>query len=64
MEEGDSLWTSAFTNHGFNGYGSLIKISDGQNINYLEKTDLINTYKVQNVLNRAKGDTSNWGYDN
>jgi hypothetical protein len=40
-----------------------LKISDGQNINYLEKQDLINTYNLNNVLERAKGDMQNWGYD-
>ena len=54
---------SAFTHHGFTGNGSLLKISDGQNINYLEKEDLINTYDVNNILKRAKDDMQNWGYD-
>ena len=40
IKEGDCLWLSAFTYHGFTGDGSLLKISDGQNINYLEKEDL------------------------
>lgn len=59
----DCFWISAFTNHGFTGNGSVLKISDGQNINYLEKIDLMNTYKVKNVLQRAKNDKENWGYD-
>ena len=63
IREGDCLWMSAFTYHGFTGNGSLLKISDGQNINYLEKEDLINTYDVNNVLKRAKDDKQNWGYD-
>jgi len=64
IQEGDCLWISAFTYHGFTGDGSLLKISDGQNINYLEKEDLINTYNINNVLKRAKSDMTNWGYDN
>ena len=64
IKEGDCLWLSAFTYHGFTGDGSLLKISDGQNINYLEKEDLINTYNTNNVLKRAKDDMMNWGYDN
>ena len=63
IHEGDCLWMSAFTHHGFTGNGSLLKISDGQNINYLEKEDLINTYNINNVLKRAKDDMENWGYD-
>ena len=64
IKKDDSIWTSAFSKHGFTGSGSLVKISDGQNINYLEKIDLINTYKIKNFLNRAKNDLLNWGYDN
>tara|TARA_B110000971_G_C19966966_1_gene480705 strand:- start:32 stop:1372 length:1341 start_codon:yes stop_codon:yes gene_type:complete len=63
ISEGDCLWMSAFTHHGFTGNGSLLKISDGQNINYLEKEDLINTYDINNVFKRAKDDMKNWGYD-
>ena len=63
IQEGDSIWTSAFVYHGYTGSGSLIKISDGQNINYLEKIDLVNTYNSHKVLNRAKSDLLNWGYD-
>ncbi len=59
----DCLWMSAFTYHGFSGNGSILKISDGQNINYLEKEDLINTYSAENFLRRGKNDMMNWGYD-
>ena len=41
----------------------LLKISDGQNISYLDKEDLTNTYNVNNVFNKIKGDMDNWGYD-
>lgn len=61
--EDDCFWVSSFLNHGFSGDGSVIKISDGQNINYLEKEDVSNTYKVKDVLKRAKNDMNNWGYD-
>ena len=33
MKKDDSIWVSAYCDHGFSGNGSLIKISDGQNIN-------------------------------
>ena len=63
LREGDCLWMSAFTYHGFVGNGSLLKISDGQNINNLEKEDLINTYRLNDVLKRTKNDIQNWGHD-
>ena len=63
IKEGDAIWISAYTKHGFTGNGSLIKISDGQNINYLEKIDLINTYNLKNTLARGRNDKVTWGYD-
>ncbi len=63
MREGDSIWIASFTNHGFTGTGALIKISDGQNFNYLEKIDLINTYNLKKTLKRGRKDKVNWGYD-
>jgi len=62
--EGDALWVSAFTNHSFYGHGSLAKISDGQNLNYLEKFDIGNLYNLPFTLKRARKDKVNWGYDN
>ncbi len=62
--EGDSIWISAYTPHQFTGKGSLIKISDGQNFNYLDKIDLINTYNLKNVLNKTRNELTNWGHEN
>ncbi len=63
MRKDDSIWVSAFCKHGFSGNGSLIKISDGQNINYLEKMDMINLYNPLKTLERGRKDKINWGYD-
>ncbi len=63
MSEGDSLWVSSYTQHGFAGSGALIKISDGQNFNYLEKIDITNTYNLKKTLSRGRKDKVNWGYD-
>ena len=63
MNEGDSIWVSSYTQHGFSGNGALIKISDGQNFNYLEKIDLSNTYNLNKTLTRGRKDKVNWGYD-
>lgn len=63
MKEGDSIWVSSFNNHGFGGIGALIKISDGQNFNYLERIDIINTYNLKKTLSRGRRDKVNWGYD-
>ena len=62
--EGDALWVGSFTEHSFYGNGSLAKISDGQNLNYLEKFDIGNLYNLPFTLKRARKDKVNWGYDN
>ena len=62
-KEGDALWVGSFTKHSFYGYGSLAKISDGQNLNYLEKFDIGNLYNLPFTLKRARKDKVNWGYD-
>jgi 2-hydroxyethylphosphonate dioxygenase len=62
--EGDALWVGSFTEHAFYGNGSLAKISDGQNLNYLEKFDVGNLYNIPFTLKRARKDKINWGYDN
>lgn len=62
--DGDALWIGSFTEHCFYGEGSLAKISDGQNLNYLEKFDVGNLFNVPFTLKRARKDKVNWGYDN
>lgn len=61
--KGDALWIGTYINHSFYGIGSLVKISDGQNLNYLEKFDLGNLYNGKFTINRARKDNKNWGYD-
>lgn len=63
IKEGCSIWISSYLKHGFSGDGALIKISDGQNFNYLEKLDIINTYNLKKTLSRGRKDKINWGYD-
>ena len=63
LNEGDAIWVAAYIKHGFTNDGALIKISDGQNINYLKKLDLINTYNLNTTLLRGRKDKQNWGYD-
>ena len=63
LKKDDAIWISAFTKHGFTGSGSLIKLCDGQNINYLEKQDLIKTFNLKYTLRRGRDDKQTWGYD-
>ena len=54
MKEGDSVKVASYTAHGFSDTGALIKISDGQNFNYLEKIDLTNTYNLKMTLREGE----------
>ena len=63
LKKDDAIWISAFTKHGFTGSGSLIKLCDGQNINYLEKQELIKTFNLKYTLKRGREDKQTWGYD-
>ena len=62
-KKGDAIWVGSFIKHSFYGDGSLAKISDGQNFNYLDKFDLGNLYNGKFTINRARKDNQNWGYD-
>ena len=53
------MWLSSYIKHGFTGFWALIKISDGQNFNYLEKIDITNTYNLK-TLTRGRKDKVNW----
>ena len=63
LKKDDAIWVSAFTKHGFTGLGSLIKLCDGQNINYLEKQELIKTFNLKYTLKRGREDKQTWGYE-
>ena len=63
LNKDDAIWVGAYAKHGFSGDGALVKISDGQNINYLEKVDLMNTFNLSSTLLRGRKDKQNWGYD-
>ena len=63
LKNGDAIWVAAYIKHGFTGNGALIKISDGQNISYLEKIDLMNTYNLNTTLLKGRKDKVNWRYD-
>ncbi len=62
-KKGDAIWVGTYIKHSFYGKGSLTKISDGQNFNYLEKFDLGNLYNNKLTIHRARKDNQNWGYD-
>lgn len=64
IKNGDSLWISPYTKHGFSGEGSLIKMNNGERCGYLSRVALDNVYNLNETLNRGREDVSDWGYDN
>ena len=64
FENGDSLWVSPFLKHGFSGDGSIIKISNGECIDYQDIYELNNLFDYKKIIKRIYKDNINWGYDN
>ena len=64
FENGDSLWVSPFLKHGFSGDGSIIKISNGECIDYQDIYELNNLFDYKKTIKRIYKDNINWGYDN
>ena len=63
FENGDSIWVSPFLEHGFSGDGSIIKISNGECIDYQDINEINNLFDYKNTLKRIYKDNINWGYD-
>tara|TARA_B100001057_G_C22832685_1_gene943997 strand:+ start:1148 stop:2449 length:1302 start_codon:yes stop_codon:yes gene_type:complete len=63
MKDGDALWISPFTIHGFSGQGSLIKISNGESLDSHDLSEILNLYKAKKTLVRSYKDNLSWGYE-
>jgi hypothetical protein len=63
LKEGDAIWIAPFQKHGFEGNGSLIRISNGETIDHLDLIELIRLYNPKYTLKRLYRDKFNWGYD-
>ena len=50
FENGDSLWVSPFLKHGFSGDGSIIKISNGECIDYQDIYELNNLFDYKKTI--------------
>ena len=59
----DSLWVKPFQSHSFIGKGSLIKMSNGEGVDYTNEFSLGNLFNEQSTMKRALNDNLNWGYD-
>lgn len=63
LKKGDSIWMSSFKFHGFSGKGSLIKISNGENVDASDLSEILNLYNPKGTLERSYKDKISWGYD-
>ena len=63
LKKGDAIWMSSFKQHGFSGDGSLIKISNGENIDASDLSEILNLYNPKNTIERSYKDKISWGYE-
>ena len=63
LKKGDAIWMSSFKFHGFSGKGSLIKISNGENMDASDLSEILNLYNSKETLERSYKDKISWGYD-
>lgn len=63
LSKDDSLWVKPYQSHFFIGRGSLIKMSNGEGVDYTNDFSLGNLFDEQNTVKRAFKDNLGWGYD-
>ena len=63
IKKGDAIWMSSFKLHGFSGNGSLLKISNGENLDSADLSEILNLYNPKQTLERSYKDKISWGYE-
>lgn len=63
LSQGDTLWVAPYVKHSFSGEGGLVRMTNGENLNYLDRYALSQTYNLPRTLKRARKDNVGWGYD-
>ena len=63
IKKGDAIWMSSFKSHGFSGNGSLLKISNGENLDTADLSEILNLYNPHKTLERSYKDKISWGYE-
>ncbi|MDA9136517.1 hypothetical protein N9J29_00135 [Candidatus Pelagibacter sp.] len=63
IKKGDAIWMSSFKLHGFSGSGSLLKISNGENLDTADLSEMLNLYNPKKTLERSYKDKISWGYE-
>jgi len=63
IKKDDAIWMSSFKIHGFSGNGSLLKISNGENLDTSDLSEILNLYNPLKTLERSYKDKISWGYE-
>ena len=63
IKKSDTIWMSSFKSHGFSGKGSLLKISNGENLDTSDLSEILNLHNPQGTLKRSYKDKISWGYE-
>ena len=63
IKKNDAIWMSSFKIHCFSGNGSLLKVSNGENLDTSDLLEIINLYSPHKTLERSYKDKISWGYE-
>ena len=63
IKKGDAIWVSSFKSHGFSGKGSLLRVSNGENLDTADLSEILNLYSPLKTLERSYKDRISWGYE-
>jgi 2-hydroxyethylphosphonate dioxygenase len=63
IKKGDCMWISSFKEHGFSGNGSLLRISNGENFDSSDLSEILKLYNPKKTLGRSYKDKISWGYE-
>lgn len=58
-----TAWVAPYVRHGWTGEATVIRLSSGRHVSYLDQFELTNTFDAEAILRRGWRDQSGWGYD-
>ncbi len=58
-----TAWVAPYVRHGWTGEATVIRLSSGRHVSYLDQLELTNTFGAEATLRRGWRDRRGWGYD-
>lgn len=58
-----TAWVAPYVRHGWTGDATVIRLSSGRHVSYLDQLELTNTFSAEATLRRGWRDRRGWGYD-